>query len=593
MTLVRSLVSSVVSSAVSSVVRSGASTAAAVFPSTNRQALWLMRNYVSASYTIPNSWAATADDANVLKDAGHLAGSTGSGLSAWGTSNVTLTADQTGPDGQTSATRVLAGAANGELISSGVSVPAGTWTLVVPIKSNTGAGQTVKIGHATAGLVSKSVTTSWAEYSTAFTLGAAAGGLRLARDDGSNTLDVLIGTPRMYPGDVTAAVPAATALAGHLKFGLHQYPTPSGTNYTSFDGPSNQHGMAHWNSGIDFSTGDSTHFHIVRLAADPTGIGELFALRANTQAQQFGLRGHGKLTFGDSYAETRQFEGLKFAGDGWQVLGCVCDSGLNERRFYVGRQLVGIVTGIGANTMSTGRDFVVGGAAGGWFTGDWIGGGVYNRALSATEWATLVSACEGEMTLHSQTKGTVRSVVVIDGDSITSNSSDAQDYYASQAATVPLSPRRYLINLAVPGDGYTQVNGRRTTRQRLLSDTANRSYYWSVWWTNGVENASGGTTYLTNLASVCADAKTDGFTKILACTLTPKTQANYNTNRNIANAGIVVGGNIAAVCDFAGDSRYGDDADASDAGLYPDGSHPTTTVEGYMAERWGPAVNAL
>ena len=563
---------------------------APTFPDTNRVALWLVRN-IESQAIIPNSWAATLNDGNLLKNPAHIAGSTAGSLANWFGSSVTMTADQTGPDGKTSGTRAVATGANGAVLSSGQSIQAGTWTLVVPIKSNTGASQSVKIGQSST-LTTHTVTTSWAEYAGVFTLGGVAGGLTIVRDNGAGTMDVIFGTPRLYSGDVSGAIPSAQPLAGHIALGLNETPTLTGTAYLSTTG--NQHLMPQFDDGIDLSTGDATYFHIVRRASNPSGIASCQSLRANgVTRHMFGFRGTGRLCHGDGNAQTKHQQAVLLGGHGWQVLGVVVDATANERRFYVGRQLVQILSGIGSNTSSTDRDWALFVQPGGNnLTGDWMGGGMYNRALSATEWAQLVTACEAEIVAHGETVGTTLRTLVLEGDSITSDNAGNVDYYGSKAVSSFSTPA-LVVNLAVPGDNIEDVDSRRVTRQRYLSDTTNRNYILSFWATNDVELTGYPATYASVGQDIVTEAKADGFGQVIACTLTPKTTANYNTNRATVNASIAAFTGVDAICDFAANTAYGEDADASNATLYPDGAHPSDTVHALMATDFANTVNSL
>lgn len=565
-----------------------ASGAAVGFPDENRVALWLTRNVDTNSYSVPNSWAATPHHGSLLKNSGHMAGSTMGAAQNFFGNNATLTADQTGPDGFTSAVRALATSANGAVLSTGQTIPAGTWTLVVPIKSNTGSSQSVKVGQSST-LTSHTVTTSWAEYVGVFTMGSPGGGLTIVRDDGSNTMDVLYGEPRMYSGDVSSAVPAAQPLAGHLVRGFHEQPTLSGTAYWAMSGT--QHFTPQFDAGVNFTTGAATHFVICRRTSNPGSVAAAFGLRANITRHSFGFRGLGRLFHGDGFAQTKHQQAVLLANRGWQVLGVVVDPVANERRFYVGRQLVQILSGIGSNTGTTDRDFVVGLCAGSGLAGDWMGGGLYNRALDESEWADLVTACEAEIVEHGQTVGDTLEVEVFDGDSITSDNAGEVNYYSSQVAALYSTPR-LIINLAVPGDDIDDVNGRRTTRQRYLSDVANRDYTLTFWATNNVETGGYPATYASVGQQIINNATTDGFTNVIACTLTPKTQAGYNANRATVNTSIRAFTG-ATICDLAANASYGDDADASNGTLYPDGSHPAAVVHGYMATDVATARNAL
>jgi lysophospholipase L1-like esterase len=77
--------------------------------------------------------------------------------------------------------------------------------------------------------------------------------------------------------------------------------------------------------------------------------------------------------------------------------------------------------------------------------------------------------------------------------------------------------------------------------------------------------------------------------------LSPGYTARHNTRRNTeVNPSIrsAIGTHIDAVFDFAADNRIGDDADALNTSLYPDGLHPTGAYS-IMAGIYGPVADAL
>ena len=75
----------------------------------------------------------------------------------------------------------------------------------------------------------------------------------------------------------------------------------------------------------------------------------------------------------------------------------------------------------------------------------------------------------------------------------------------------------------------------------------------------------------------------------------PTRTALHNSRRAVANAAIrnAVGVQIDAVFDFAANSTIGDDADANDTSLYPDGLHPSGTAHSIMVGIYGPVVDQL
>lgn len=590
---IRSMVRGAVSSMVSSMVgvKDGG------FPFGNRVALWRSREIVNhssgAGYTIPNAWATTASDANILKNGAHIATSGMPGaFQNWFGNNATLTAGRTGPTGKTSATRVVSTAINGEALSSGITLPAGTYTIACRMRAN-GSNQTVRMGNSSGSqYTSKSVVTSgWTDFASAFTLGAPGGGITPAKDNGGNNLDVDIDEIRIYVGDVTGAIPTPLELGGHIKLGPNDGSTRPTVNSGYLSLASNQYGIAQLPDAIDLSTGAATYMHVVRIASDPAGVGSFHSLRENVTRHMFGFRGAGRLAHGDGFSQTESRNGIRLDGQGWQVISVVVDPAATQRRYYIGKQLVWVTESLGANTSSGDRDIALWVTqAGSGLVGDWMMGAVWNRALSLTELRQAVDACSAEIIAHGQTAGTKHHVIIAEGDSITNDDPGDADFYPSKAA-MSLATRRLIVNLATTGDKFTEVNARRSIRQLIINSDPTRKKLFSVWWTNDVELSGGGNQYINDLETIVDNAVTDGFDYIVACTLTPKTTANYNTERNIANPQIVSVAGVDAVCDFAGNAAYGEDADASNPSLYPDGGHPSDSVQALMRDDWVAVVD--
>ena len=64
--------------------------------------------------------------------------------------------------------------------------------------------------------------------------------------------------------------------------------------------------------------------------------------------------------------------------------------------------------------------------------------------------------------------------------------------------------------------------------------------------------------------------------KIIACTVTPRNDSTFNTNRDALNAQIrAATSSYDALCDFAADGTIGTDAAGSNTTYYPDGTHPS------------------
>jgi lysophospholipase L1-like esterase len=107
--------------------------------------------------------------------------------------------------------------------------------------------------------------------------------------------------------------------------------------------------------------------------------------------------------------------------------------------------------------------------------------------------------------------------------------------------------------------------------------------------------------FLNDLWSYTDKLRAQGF-KVAVGTILPNGMTQYPAahsafvqKRPVVNAAIrgAVGTHIDAVIDFAADPRIGDDADALDRSLYPDGQHPSGSAHAIMVSIYGPVVDQL
>ena len=117
---------------------------------------------------------------------------------------------------------------------------------------------------------------------------------------------------------------------------------------------------------------------------------------------------------------------------------------------------------------------------------------------------------------------------------------------------------------------------------------------------NDLLNYSSGQAWANALWAYTDKLRAQGF-KVAVATLLPRiagsatNQAPFNARRAEVNAMIraAVGAHTDAVIDYAADPRIGDDDDAKNTALYPDGLHPSGQGHAIMVEIYAPVVNGL
>ncbi len=184
---------------------------------------WNTDSYNSTAKTITNEIDGTAPPQNQMRLPYTFAGST-----IWGTASATLTADYAAaPDGVAKATRVVGTGAFWTVKRDLTSVAAGTYTLAVYVKSNTGVSQNFRMWLGSAGLTSKTATTSWQRFTVTGSLTSGAQTIYPVFSDGTNDCDILIAGAELYAGssDLGPAIPK-----GHLYLGKSAFVAPAVTS---------------------------------------------------------------------------------------------------------------------------------------------------------------------------------------------------------------------------------------------------------------------------------------------------------------------------------------------------------------------------
>lgn len=551
--------------------------------------IWYMDEYQSAPRPyIPNAVAGTPLVNNLFTGSRGLFASS---KSFWFQTAATVTDDAAaGPDGAPFAATVAA-SGTGWNLSRTLSLPAGTYTLAVNVKRGGASDETFKLaaGATTGGV--QTATSVWQRFSLTFT--HAGGVCQVFLLNNATIVSLVIDNFELFMG---AADLGPETLAGHMYLGVDAYTrkgsyadgildlTTIGTQATAL-----------FPSEPDFTAGVTMVGLFSKTSADS---GYVSLLSKPGQYQTFGgwiernnlpMFTYGaNATYAESYTEY-----WDFLNKGWHTIANRYDPVGPERSTWLdGGKLFRQAATVAAQSV---RNFMLsnidgGGTYGGGYK---FAGGValFNRALTddeirQAETHLLVRA----LTAASVSRSPIR-VLVAEGDSITQGTAQ----YVSQFKTNQNPSNIGQID-AIGGATLADV-ANRLPQIRLIKPATTEpgsKYIFSIMVTNSVGLLTAAQ-YLADLKAICSIMRSDGWI-VAVGTITPRSDGSFNTKRNTINADIRtwVGTYCDAIFDFAADPTIGTDAAGANATYYPDGVHPTASVQStYMEPIYRAAINAI
>jgi hypothetical protein len=562
--------------------------------------VWYMDQFDSTNVAVPNAVSATPGIKRYNRGIRRCFTST----ALWSLGGGTATEGQTDSQGGSDATRLTGGAATAMALPTNPTYPAGTKAIVVSMKSNTGATQSIRSAVTNFGTsTTHTVTTSWQRFIFTFTTTGAAATFPIA-GDGTNAFDILVDEILVIDG---SADPGRQTMTGHLYLGRDLTNTATIPTLASnvLDFSSGAGGL------IQFDTlANLTNFTALmlfqRVAAGvnfspiltkPGTNYQDFSLMdmINVEKPQFYLNGSGV-----AFSAT-QLNGLwdKPTSAMWHVAGNRFDGTKKE---YL-RDEKPVLTLVSGTAVTSPKDFFVNWA----LSNSFYGGtkiasiALWNRALSNAEVRSAmdVMIARAGVTLNSR-------VLVAEGDSLTfgnGTTSHIQTYAANA------NPKIAGLVYAVAGAGLNGADGTNSLygRKSLTSNIppavkGSRKYILTV--LIGRNDLVTGTyignaaLYAADVATYCGLMRAAGYDKIALATCLPSTMANFNTNRNaynaiITGAGWAAANGIDAIIDFAADATMGPDAAASNATYYSDGTHPTQAGQDLLEPIYRAVVDAL
>jgi lysophospholipase L1-like esterase len=209
----------------------------------------------------------------------------------------------------------------------------------------------------------------------------------------------------------------------------------------------------------------------------------------------------------------------------------------------------------------------------------------------------LPSTSNGPKTIHIHGGSAhVQNKVAIEGDSI--SVFGAGMYTGLFATSRPAVTPCYL---AVSGSGINTGTGGGVVARTSGVTTCNGEVVTLFIGANDLAFAASTQEWLDAVFAYTQALRAQGY-KVAVGTVLPRIisgdptkTALHNSRRAVANAAIraAVGVKIDAVFDFAANTTIGDDADASNTALYPDGLHPSGTAHSVMVGIYTPVVDTL
>lgn len=522
-----------------------------------------------------------------------------------GSSTTIVDSAATAPDGTTSASTVVGTAFWFLRAERADTLPAGTYTIAVNAKRNTGTDQTFCLYANNTSTLSptKTATSSWQRFSFTFTIGAPSvtNFVGLTGQSGSGASNLQICDLEMYSGSSDLG---PQTYAGHMRIGATAYDTRPVYASGALDLSAQGWGMLQFPTAQALTTftvqalvskvgagagGGNSYSTLLSKAVDATSYLNFTVFSEINTVPEVYLDGATQI------APTQGTGFFRATGQGYHVVTARYDGTNTEYWIDDVRMLrkagtlgpwsiEGFYVNIANNQTFYGGNSFAGALA------------LWNRALTDAEIAGAVTRQHQRAALSGITSAITTRVVAAEGDSITANASSYADQFAPNA-----SPVMYGNKRAIGGSTSADMIARATALDAILPTVrTGRKFILSVL-IGANDGLTGGgfnqATWLANLAAYLDARRTAGWLVCL-CTITPRADAGFatfNTNRNALNIVLRtwVGTHCDAIADFAANATMGPDAAAANASLYGDGLHPTTTGHGHLEGVYRAAINAM
>jgi len=550
---------------------------------------------------IPNALSSSAVSQNLFPAPRRLFANT----IYYASTALTITDDAAaGPDGTSGEASTIVATANNWLLRGATglaSIPAGTYTLAVWAKRNTGTDQKFcfsKDNTATRSSV-KTATAAWQRFTYTFTLASTtANNVISICNDGSTAANLQICDFELFSGSSDLGGVTGTNPVGHCYLGSNHYATQPAVASNELDLSNQGFGQIQLPSNLNLSDGFTYVTLLKKVAA---GAGYSATLSKAQSYLGFTMSTEVSKAVTNFINGQKYYNGENLAGAAaglWELL----NQGYHVHTVrYDGTNTdwwlddVLLHRRAGSISTTTFRDFHLGIVNA---TSLYAGEKVYSmalwpRALSNAEVLTAASFMQSKATTAGLTATNHARIINFEGDSITGASTVGWPYYyGTNLATTAFLGHSFAIS----GSMISNLSSRATTVDLSLpTNRTGRKFVLVVLIGANDLVSLGATTWLANLKTYLQARRTAGWT-VVACTPTPRTQVGFNTERaNILATmrGWGTADGVDYLIDFAADATMGPDAAASDTLLYSDGTHPTTSGHQNLANIAKTVLNAI
>jgi lysophospholipase L1-like esterase len=497
----------------------------------------------------------------------------------------------------TTASRVVINAAAGGYIQANsgyLSTPAGTYTLSLYVRSNTGLSQNIRLAGGTFANVSSdlAVTTSWTRVSFTWTAGSTVTQVWVRQDAASAATDIVIwgmqlelaGSPTTYQAPQIDIHPTTWDSNGIVGAGstFAIMPCPNPTSYANVTG-----------YALIKQTSMNGSYGILIASAASGGYAN-FGFSASSTSFYPGMLYAGSLSPVTGNARPQKFV---TTNDGlWHVMAWKYDG--TTFRYYID----GTEFNFGASTRSaqTVNNLIMGSGGVG-FRGTVAYMALYNSAHSLAQIRTMSDYIKAQGVAKGLSFSSTNEWVVFFGDSLTGNTDSWSETVATNLALAGRQFRNDGIGGSWISGGTNQADpARKNYLIETLSPTKTKAVIVVAFGTNDYANVSA-VAYYNSLKSMCQDLVTAGFRVAVATnvaggsTVGSAINVGRATNNPLIISNAVSEGWANAVIDFAADANMNDNTNPTTAPntYYGDNLHPTAAGYALMAPYAQTAVTAL
>lgn len=537
---------------------------------------WYADEYVATPRKcVPNRASAQAVSQNLLMAPSRLF----SNSQFWTKSSVTAV-DNTvsGVDGSTQASTLAVSAGGTLRIAQSVTMPAGTYTVVVAVKRNTGTDQTFCLstnGGTTRSTV-YTATSSWQRFAYTQTIGStfASNQFMLLSSDGATAADLQIDSFEVFSGSSDLG---RVPLSGHLILGRAQADTAASASGGELIFEStNAAALVQFGAALSTSSGFTVQAAVRKTttaAAYSSVLSDILDFDKLTCATAINGRPWFKLggatrSFGSvGVSNYWNLLGLGYHVITWRATATVAEMWVDDVRLFSEANTLGAMAC---------KDLFVGialsfGASSGLRINSMA---VYERALTETEVRSNVNVLTTRLAASGFSVAPC-DFVVFEGDSITAASSFSFPYQVTFSRAKPVLG----VNLGVGGATTATMAARVARVNDVVPPTkAGRKFILHAF-TGANDLASlGASAWLSAMDGYLNTSVTAAYDARIVTTILPRATAGHNTARATVNPTLRTWpglGKCTAVSDFAANADIGDDDDYTNLTFYSDGIHPT------------------